>query len=408
MEILHEKRMEVAMLHILGHNYAEIEEKTGVSHGSISNIVKELQTGQLIIPGVSSDEVNALHKLSVDLAKKGLEPSQALLGLTFFKKTKELGIEPYHLDQWSQIIKLYAPEDIAAKDFFEAALNLYKLEEAEGKPFQVIVQEYTGLQQKVGEMKSEIDSLDEKKKSLAGEVESLMSEVSTLEHKKDEVKSSFEAQYAELEQTKSKVVAAEEEHTYLSSEIKDLIKKRDELQSELGTKEESLSKLKELGLSEGDLLHLVKLVAGMAEEENVDTDQVKKEFFSSLEQFKNYSGLHKAIEEERGDLQAIAKQKASVMGEIEELENRKATLQAEVEYTASGAAKMIQEAGTEAVALIHKETGHITEELKSILEKTLVTGLAVKEAAGLQKETEKTGKELEDLMVKVKSQLEKK
>ena len=161
-------------------------------------------------------------------------------------------------------------------------------------------------------------------------------------------------------------------------------------------------------LADEDLLHLRKSIADIAEKNNVNADHIKGEFFSALEQFGNFLGFKKAVDEEEGKLQSIVKQKSSVMGEIEELENRKATLKAEVENTASGAAKMIQEASIEAVASIRQETGRITEELTSILEKTLVTGLAVGEAAGLQKKGEKAGKELEALVVEVNHQMEKK
>ncbi|MFC2010956.1 hypothetical protein ACFLUR_01525 [Chloroflexota bacterium] len=407
-DISHENRLEVARLYLLGYTYAEIEKKTVVSHGSISSIVNELLSGQLVIPGVPSDEVSDLHQLSVVLKKKNLEPSQALLGITMFERLTELGIIPSQIDHWSELVKVFAPDDFPAKDFFETALYLHKLEEAAGKPFQEIAQEYTGLQQKVGEMEGELDSLDEKKKGLAGEVESLTSEVGTLEHKKEEVKSSLEAESTDLEQAKSMVAVAKEEHTHVTEEIEDLLKKKDKLHSEVGSKEESLIKLKEIGLSEEDLLHLRKSIEGIAEKDNVNADQIKDEFFSVLEQFGNFLGFKKAIEEEEGKLQSIVKQKSSVVGEIEELENRKATLQAEVENTASGAAKMIHEAGTEAVASIRQEAGLIKEELTSIMEKTLVTGLAVGEAAGLQKQGEKAGKELEDLITEVKHQLEKK
>jgi len=77
-----EIKIEVARLFILNHSYAEIEKKTGVSHGSISTITKQLLAGQLIIPGVPSEEINNLHQLLIELKKKGLEPSQALLGTT--------------------------------------------------------------------------------------------------------------------------------------------------------------------------------------------------------------------------------------------------------------------------------------------------------------------------------------
>jgi len=353
-EISHGNRLEVARLYLLGYTYKEIETKTGVSHGSIANIVKELLSGQLTISGVPSDEVGDLYQLSVDLKKTSLEPSQALLGLTLFMKFTELGIVPSQFDQWSELVKVYAPDDFPAEDFFKAALNLHKLEEAEDKPFQEIAQEYTSMLQKVGEMRNEADLLDVKKKGLAGEIESLTSEVGTLGHKKEEVKSSFEAQCAELEETKSMVVAAKEEHTQLNEEVEDLLKKRDKLHSEVGSKEESLIKLKTIGLSEEDLLHLRKSIEGIAEKDNVNADQVKDEFFSALEQFGNFSGFKKASQDEAETLQGMTKQKASLTGEITELENRRAVLQAEVGKSASAAAEQIREAGEKAVSVIRQ------------------------------------------------------
>ena len=72
--IPHEKKLEVCQQYILGYTYSEIEKKTGVSHGSIVNYIKELEAGQLVIPGVATDEVHDLHQLSIYLAKKNHEP----------------------------------------------------------------------------------------------------------------------------------------------------------------------------------------------------------------------------------------------------------------------------------------------------------------------------------------------
>ncbi len=84
-EITRTKRLEVAHCYLLGSTYREIEEETGISHGSIANIVSEIENGDLIIPGTSFDQVNDLRQLSFDLKKSGLKPSQAMLGITFLK-----------------------------------------------------------------------------------------------------------------------------------------------------------------------------------------------------------------------------------------------------------------------------------------------------------------------------------
>jgi len=93
-EITRAKRLEVAHYYLLGYTYREIEEETGISHGSIANIVSEIENGSLTIPGTSFDQVNDLRQLSFDLKKSGLKPSQALLGITFLKKLQDLPITP--------------------------------------------------------------------------------------------------------------------------------------------------------------------------------------------------------------------------------------------------------------------------------------------------------------------------
>ena len=153
-KISHEKRIEVARRLILKHSYSEIEQSIGVSHGSISTIIKQLRAGQLIIPGVLSEQVSNFRQLSIDLTKKELGPSQALLGITLFERFTEIGIEPPQFDQWAKLVQLCSPDDFSSKDFFEAALHLHELEEAAGKPFHYIADDYKSLTHNAGERES--------------------------------------------------------------------------------------------------------------------------------------------------------------------------------------------------------------------------------------------------------------
>ena len=107
-EISRDKRLEVAQYYLLGHTYKEIEEETGVAHGSIANIVSEVERGVLSIPGTAFDQVNDLRQLSFDLKKKALEPSQALLGISLFERVRELGISPEDFEKWSELVKALA------------------------------------------------------------------------------------------------------------------------------------------------------------------------------------------------------------------------------------------------------------------------------------------------------------
>jgi hypothetical protein len=101
-EIPRTKKLEVAQYYILGYPYSDIENRADVSHGSVVNIVKELEDGKLTVPGTTFDQVNDLRQLSFDLKKKGLEPSQALLGLLLFERLQTLEITPELVDKWSE------------------------------------------------------------------------------------------------------------------------------------------------------------------------------------------------------------------------------------------------------------------------------------------------------------------
>jgi chromosome segregation ATPase len=202
------------------------------------------------------------------------------------------------------------------------------------------------------------------------------------------------------------VTSAKEERAQLEVEIENLEKKRDELNLEVGTKEESLKKLKEMGFSEEELLHLRNLVEGIAEKENIDADQVKDEFFSALGQFVTFSGLKKATQEKSKELEDMTKQKASLAGEVTELENRRAALQSEVEKSASSAAGQIQQAGDKAVSAIQQEADAIRKGMKSILEDILLAGQAVAEMVAMQEKGEEAGKQLEELIAEVQHRLE--
>jgi hypothetical protein len=133
-EIPRTKKVEVAQHYLTGSSYRDIENETGVSHGSIVNIVKELEDGGLTISGSPFDQVNDLRQLAIDLKKTGQQPSQALLGLSLYSRLQSLGITPEHLDSWTEMLKRFATPDSNPGDFFLAALRLHELETDQSKP----------------------------------------------------------------------------------------------------------------------------------------------------------------------------------------------------------------------------------------------------------------------------------
>lgn len=91
--------MQVLKLYFKGYSYGGIVEKTGVSKGSVVNIVRELKEGRY--PKLESimDVVNELRDLAVEIRKGSLEVSKASLGLKFYQRVKDV-VEPQTLDKY--------------------------------------------------------------------------------------------------------------------------------------------------------------------------------------------------------------------------------------------------------------------------------------------------------------------
>ena len=90
-EIPGNKKLEVAQCYILGLTYKEIEDETGVSHGSVVNIVKELESGKSDIPGTSFDQVNDLRQLSLMVQRVSVD------GMDHLESLKLLRLSPHQV-----------------------------------------------------------------------------------------------------------------------------------------------------------------------------------------------------------------------------------------------------------------------------------------------------------------------
>jgi chromosome segregation ATPase len=400
------KRLDVAQHYVLGRPYGDIEEKTGVSHGSIANIIKELETGKLVIPGLPPDQVNDLRQLSFDLKKKGLEPSQALLGVIFFERLKELGISPADVEHWSQLVKAFTPADFPAKGFFDSAVRLHELEKSEGKPFEELAEQYRTFSERAKGLEAQIDSLEKRRIELSQEVQSLSSQVVVLEKKTQDVQGDVDIEATELQELNSLVKEAREQKAQLDKETEELNRRMAGLRSEVDGKEESLRRLSTLHFSDEDLLCLWSLLEKMANKQVTDIADVKDGFFRALDYFGSLSELQRAAEEEAETVKRMKEGESLLTGELVELENRKTVLEGKIYESVSIASREIRDASKEAVSEIKQEADIIKEQLKALLADALLAGRAVGEMKAKERKGEESFTELENLLGEVKNRVE--
>jgi len=405
-EITRTKRLEVAHYYLLGYTYREIEEETGISHGSIANIVSELEDDDLKILGTTFDQVNDLRQLSFDLKKSGLKPSQALLGITFLKRLQDLQITSEHLEVWSSLVKKLLPPDFPAEEFFEAAIRLQELENTQGESFENLTTEYTKLKQGIEKQKQEIDSLSKRKAQLSDEIKPLPIQVDTLKKERDSLKNGLEMSSSRLQDLNSRVKEAEEEKARLDRETRDLKRRRVKLSSEVDGKEESLKAINALGFTDEDLLRLRAFLKRTSKSANTSLDKVKHDLFSAFTLFKDISGLESKREVETQRIKELTREKAALEGEILALEKQKGVLEGEITQSASSTLQIIRDSGTQTSVAIKQNVADIDGQFKKLLADVLKAGEAVAELRQMVRRGEVSQGNFREFMKELRSRLE--
>lgn len=404
-EISRGKRLEAVHYYILGLTYREIEEETGVSHGSIANIVSEIEQGKLTVPGTPFDQVNDLRQLSLDLKKKGLQSSQALLGLTLFERLETLGITLEHLDSWAEIIKRFDNPDFSPKDYFEAALRLHELENSQGKPFAILAEEYVRLKESAGKLESEVDSLGNNKTEIIKELEPLRSQLEALERAKNRIETDVEIQSKKLQELKLKTKEAEGDKSRLDRETKDLQRRKTKLSSEVDGREESLRRLNNIGLSDEDLLRITTFIERTSKNEGISGNDLKKKFFSALGLFEDIAGLENRRKEEMQQVSQLVKKQSILSGEIAELDKKKGLLEGEIIGIISSTSQKLRVAGEDAVSQIQNQVTDMRNQFDSLLGDVLKAGEAIGEMRQMSKKGEESEKSLDNFVKEVQNRL---
>ncbi len=407
-EITRTKRLEVAHYYLLGYTYREIEEETGISHGSIANIVSEIENGDLIIPGTSFDQVNDLRQLSSDLIKSGLKPSQALLGITFLQRLQSLQITPEDLEAWSELVKKLLPPDFPVKEFFEAARRLHNLEINQGKSFETITEEYKSCCHRIEKLKEEVDSLSKAKSQLSNEIKPLSSQLEAFGREKERLENDVQIQTTKIQELKSRLKEVQGEKLTLDRETKELHRRKVKLSSEVEGKEESLRKLGEMGFSDEDLLRLKAFLERTSKNENVDVTQIKEKFFSTLGLYKDIDGFEQKKEAEAKGIRELVREKAILSGEIKELEKRKGILLGEMDKTIISILQKLKTIGEEATSQVQQQVSSIREQFDSLLVDAVKTGQAIGEMRQMVKKGEDSEKSLRNFTREIRERSEAK
>ncbi len=177
------KKLEIIRGYFRGESYDDIANRLGVAKGSVVNVIQELRSGRF--PQVArAEEIELLREAATTLRKLGLDPLKAVVGLDFFRRLSELGLEPKDLDAWATMCGELSPDELQREEFVQAALRLHRLKRELGRDYHDIVDEAEHLGRKAGESRREVTKLNSELQKLPELVTARQRELDGLDWRK--------------------------------------------------------------------------------------------------------------------------------------------------------------------------------------------------------------------------------
>ena len=125
------KKLAVVRLYFSGLSYDEVAAKTGVSKGTVANVVAELKAGVIPEAADVGEHIELLRELSLDLKRSNLTAGQCAIGLILLTRISECGLDPADIDRWPMILKMVRNED-DTKEFVRLIYSIQEVQQRSG------------------------------------------------------------------------------------------------------------------------------------------------------------------------------------------------------------------------------------------------------------------------------------
>ena len=167
-----EKRKRVIELYIRGYSYREIDEKTGVSIGSISEIINEKRK--------EMPDIDDLRGLSIALRESNASLLDTLRGANCINKCNELNISVEKIPNCFKLLENYGEK---AGHILEAGIRIQQLEEQFGRSYEQLTLDFDEKTEKDAQLSKRVEELSKEERKL----KSSLGELSDLRALKDKI-----------------------------------------------------------------------------------------------------------------------------------------------------------------------------------------------------------------------------
>ena len=349
------KKLTVVRQYLSGLSYDEIAARSGVSKGTVANVVADLKAGSFPEAADVGEHIELLRELSFDLKRSKLSPGQCATGLILLTRISECGLDPADIDRWPIILKSVRNED-DAKEFVHLAYSIQEVQQRTGLGLEALDNKAHELERKVADLEPMSDKLKDCQKQLTeltGQRAELVSALAVLEQK-HELLTPGVKDLERREQT-------------LSCRIADMEPKAQKAETTLSALKGEIQKLKDIGFSLRELAEFNVRLQAIAQHHVIEPAELKSRLLHELESLDRGLALETLVQSRQQELdkteQTVARSKnelETTRAVVDGLKQEKTNLEASIKETREKVSREI----AKIIPLAHDTIDKLEEELR--------------------------------------------
>ena len=322
------KKSAIVRQYLSGLSYDEIAAKSGVSKGTVANVVADLKAGSFPEAADVAEHIEQLRELSRDLRRLKLTPGQCATGLIVLTRINECGLDPADIDRWPLILKSVRNED-EAQEFVRLVYSIQEVQKRTDLSLNALDNKVHELERKAADLEPMTGKLEDCKKQtaeLTRQRKELASAVATLEEKHKLLT--------------PRVKDLEKREQDLSRRITDMEPKAQKAETTLSTLNNEMQRLQDIGIRFEELGELNQRLQAIAHRHAVKPAEIRSRLLHELETLDEGVGLEALIQSRQLELdrmkEAITKAKnelETIKAVLRSLQQEKMKLEASIKET---------------------------------------------------------------------------
>jgi len=322
------KKANIVWQYLSGLSYDEIAARSGVSKGTVANVIADLKAGRFPEAVDVVEQIELLRELSLDLKRSKLTAGQCAVGIAVLARINECGLDPGDIDRWPLILKSVGSED-EAQQFVRLVYSIEEVRKKTGLSLEDLDNKVHDLERKAADLEPVSRQHEDYRKQLA-----------ELTRQRDDLTGTVASLDEKYKLLNPRVKDLEKREQDLSRQIRDMEARADKAEVTLAALSKERQRLLDIGLSLEALAEFNQRVQSVARCHHVAPAELRDRLFQELESLGQGLGLETLIQgrklelEEQERVVALAKEeRESLKAVVGSLKQEKGSLEASIKNT---------------------------------------------------------------------------